>query len=67
MSNDHNNPEQDQLLEPSPNQINPGAAKPSDFQVQTVERNTALIAEPGIEGPSPTQEPIPTRNEVPAR
>ncbi len=71
MSNSKTNQEQDQLIEQTPMQINPGAAKPSDFAIEdrdggqcgdSEREYTALLAEADGLG-----QPIPDRNEVPRR
>ncbi len=73
MSNDRMNEEQNQLIEQTPTQANPGAAMPTDFKVNESlpghgqcgdserEYNALLAGAHGLE------EPIPERNEVPRR
>jgi hypothetical protein len=70
MTNSKTNAEQDQLFSQSPNQLNCGAAKASDFVVEdsgpgqtgdTKAERAALLAEVDCLG-----EPIPDRNEVPS-
>jgi hypothetical protein len=66
-----NSPDQDQLIEQTPTQRNPGAAKASDFIIQDRDggqrgdskaERAALLAEADGLG-----QPIPDRNEVPHR
>jgi hypothetical protein len=70
MSNLTTNNEQNQLIELTTTQQNPGAAKPTDFKIEARDggqRDTALLADADADGKSKLGEPIPTRNEVPAR
>jgi hypothetical protein len=69
-----NSPDQDQLIEQTPTQRNPGAAKASDFKIENrdggqrgdskVER-AALLAVADSSAKSSLREPVPDRNEVP--
>lgn len=63
MSNSTTNREQDQLIELTPTQQNPGAAKPTDFAIEDRDggqRDAALLAEADAQS-----QPIPDRNQVP--
>jgi hypothetical protein len=74
MSNSPTNREQSQLLvQPPPTQLNPGAAKPSDFIIQARDgdqhgdskaERAALLAEADNDAKSNLREPVPDRNEV---
>ncbi|MGA8441902.1 MAG: hypothetical protein WB762_03650 [Candidatus Sulfotelmatobacter sp.] len=73
MSNLHIN-EQDQLVDQTPNQINPGAAKPSDFVIEdrdggqcgdTKAERAALLALSNADNTTTLGEPLAARNEVP--
>lgn len=66
-----NSPDQDQLIEQTPTQRNPGAGKATDFVIEDRDggqrgdskaESAALLAEGDCD-----QEPIPDRNEVPHR
>ena len=64
------NKEQDQLIALTTTQQNPGAAIPEDFKIEDRDggqRDAALLADADADGKSKLGEPIPTRNEVPAR
>lgn len=75
MSNASTNQEQNQLMEPTPEQMNPGLAKPTDFKIGTAipghgqygdtktERAT-LEAEADTDGKSRLGAPIPERNSI---
>jgi hypothetical protein len=78
MSNANTNREQNQLIELTATQQNPGAAKPTDFQVggetplpghgqcgENEHEYNALLAEADIG--KPRNGPAPERNQVPAR
>ena len=68
MSNSSRNQEQNQLIEQTQTQRNPGAARASDFTIEERDggqRSTALLAEADDDGKSRRGEPIPERNEVP--
>jgi len=74
MSNSKTNREQDSIVEQTPNQINPGAAKASDFVVEdrgpgqcgdTKAERAALLAEADSGAKSRLRAPLPDRNEVP--
>lgn len=75
MSNASTNREQDQLIDLTPAQQNPGAAKPSEFVIEDrdggqlgdkiVER-AALLAEADSDAKPSFRAPLPDRNEVPA-
>jgi hypothetical protein len=70
MSNVPTNREQDQLIELTATQQNPGAARPTDFKIEARDggkRDEALLADADADGKSKLGEPIPVRNEVPAR
>jgi hypothetical protein len=70
MSNSNTNREQDQLIELTPTQQNPGAAKATDFIIEDRDggqRDGALLAEADRDAKSSLREPIPDRNKVPAR
>jgi len=77
MSNAHTNPEQDRLVALSPQQQNPGAARPEDFKVEnnrgpgqagdTKSERAALLAEADSDQKSQLTGGIPVRNEVPDR
>jgi hypothetical protein len=69
-----NSPEHDQLIEQTPTQRNPGAAKASDFIIEdrdggqrgdTNAERAALLAEADSSAKSSLREPVPDRNEVP--
>lgn len=75
MSNAPTNKEQDQLFSQTPTQLNPGAARPQDFQVNT-DRGTgqtgdtkaeraALLAEADSDQKSKLTGGIPVRNKIP--
>lgn len=75
MSNATTNREQDALIDPTPNQTNPGAAKPGDFIVEdrdggqcgdTKAERVALLAEADTDAKTSLRAPVPDRNEVPA-
>jgi hypothetical protein len=74
MSNSPKNKEQDQLIEQTPTQRNPGAARPTDFAIadrgpgqcdDTKAERAALLAESDADGKSKRGEAIPERNEIP--
>jgi hypothetical protein len=68
MSNSQNNREQDQLIEQTPTQRNPGSARATDFKIEERDggqRSEALLAEADSDGKSQRGELIPERNEVP--
>jgi hypothetical protein len=68
MSNSPKNKEQDQLIEQTQTQRNPGSARPTDFNIENRDggqRGGALLAEADSDGKSQRGEPIPERNEVP--
>jgi hypothetical protein len=68
MSNSAKNKEQDQLVEQTPTQRNPGAARPTDFNIENRDggqRGAALLAEADADSKSRRGEPIPERNKVP--
>jgi hypothetical protein len=74
MSNSPNNREQSQLIQLTPTQQNPGAAKPTDFLVIARDggqhgdckaERAALLAEADSSAKSSLREPLPDRNEVP--
>jgi hypothetical protein len=76
MSNSPTNTEQSQLLVQTPTQLNPGAAKPSDFIIEardggqrgaSMAERAALLAEADSDAKSNLREPLPDRNEVPHR
>jgi hypothetical protein len=75
MSNASTNREQDQLFQQTPTQLNPGAAKPSDFIVEDRDggqrgdsetERAALLAEADRDAKSSLSALLPDRNEVPA-
>jgi hypothetical protein len=69
LSNLHSNSEQDQLIELTATQENPGAARATDFNIENREggqRDNSLLGADS-DGKSKSGEPIPGRNEVPAR
>ena len=72
MSNEKTNTEQDQLIEPTPEQADPGLAKPTDFKVSeclpghgqcgdNAREYSTLLAE------APAPQPIADRNVVPVK
>ena len=68
MSNFPLNKEQDQLVEQTEAQRNPGSARASDFKVEERDggqRSEALLVESDADGKSKRGEPIPERNEIP--
>jgi len=74
MSNSNANRDQDQLFSQTPSQLNPGAAKASDFIIEnrdggqrgdTKAERAALLAIADSSAKSSLREPIPDRNEVP--
>lgn len=74
MSNSANNREQNARFAPTPNQINPGAAKASDFVIEnrdggqcgdTKAERAALLAEADSDAKTSLRAPVPDRNEVP--
>jgi hypothetical protein len=70
MSNSPKNKEQDQLVEQTQTQRNPGAARPTDFKIAERDggqRSAALLAESDADAKSIRGEAIPERNEVPHR
>ena len=78
MSNATSNQEQDQLMEPTPAQTNPGLARPTDFKIGTAipghvqygdteAERAALAAEADADGKSKLGAPIPERNSIPSR
>jgi hypothetical protein len=69
-----NSPDQDQLIEQTPTQRNPGAAKASDFIIEDRDggqrgdskaERAALLAVADSNAKSKLREPVPDRNEVP--
>jgi hypothetical protein len=69
-------PQQDELVEQTPNQVNCGAAKASDFIIEdrdggqhgdTKAERAALLGHADKHTASTLDEPIPDRNEVPHR
>jgi hypothetical protein len=75
MSNAKTNREQDQLFQQTPSQLNPSAAKPSDFIVDDRDggqrgdskaERSALLAEADNDAKTSLRAPVPDRNEVPA-
>jgi len=65
MSNSPTNKEQDQLIQLTSQQQNPGSAKPTDFVVEDRDggqHDAALLAEA-----EKLNEPIPYRNAIPAQ
>jgi hypothetical protein len=69
-----NSPDRDQLIEQTPTQRNPGAAKASDFIIEDRDggqsgdskaERAALLAVADISAKSSLREPVPDRNEVP--
>ena len=70
MSNSPKNKEQDQLIEQTPTQLNPGAARPTDFNIENRDggqRGKALLAEADSDGKSKRGELVPERNEIPRK
>ena len=76
MSNSPSNKEQSQLVALSPQQQNPGSARPEDFKVSdrgpgqtgdTKSERAALLAEADNDQKSQLTGGIPVRNEVPDR
>ena len=74
MSNSPQNKTQDQLFSQTPTQLNPGAAKATDFKIEdrgpgqcgdTKAERAALLAEADIDGKSKLGESIPERNSIP--
>jgi len=76
MSNAPTNREQSTLLIQTPNQLNPGAAKPSDFPVEvrdggqtgdTAAERARLLRESDYLKPRPRGDELPDRNKVPSK
>ena len=72
MSNSPSNKEQSQLIELSPQQQNPYAAKPTDFKIEdrgpgqcgdTKAERAALLKESDADQKSKLGQPIPERND----
>jgi hypothetical protein len=74
MSNSDQNREQNVLFAQTPTQLNPGAALPSDFQIEDRDggqcgdseaERAKLLAEANADNMSKLSDPLPVRNEVP--
>ena len=76
MSNSPNNPEQSTLFVQTPNQLNTGLAKATDFKIDerdggqrgdTKAERAAVLADADSDGKRLLGTPIPDRNEVPRK
>ena len=74
MSNSPSNKSQNQVIELTPSQQNPGTARPGDFQIvardggqhgDTAAERAKLLAEADRDGKSALGSPLPDRNKVP--
>jgi hypothetical protein len=75
MSNSPSNKSQNQIIELTPSQENPGAARPTDFKIEprdggqygdSLAERARLLAEADSDGKRELGRPIPERNEVPS-